>query len=209
MHYCQGDETKRKDNSGSSPTMLANFHMKLLKCIERKEESPKHSASSRLLDYEPALDKMQDLIQLLQNVGNDENDAERQGLVKVLSDEKVLQSVFGIIDEQVFRIPLPPKKQDHLEGYDDDYGRDNFVYQDWKSLQVCYELLLQFLRLLAQTLESKGILKNYIDIKFASKLLERINSEDGREREYSKLALTQVYVLLIRLRTPIRRYAVR
>ena len=56
---------------------------------------------------------------------------------------------------------------------------DEVYYENWDFFQVVYEFLIRFLVATAW-LEKKQVLRNYIDMRFVTGILDLFDSEDSR-----------------------------
>jgi len=80
---------------------------------------------------------------------------------------------------------LPPAT-DHFDQEDD----EPVLEPAWLHLQVAYEF---FLRFIASCEVNAKTAKKYLDQRFCLQLMELLDSEDPRERDYLKTILHRIY----------------
>ncbi|KAJ8275444.1 hypothetical protein COCON_G00071960 [Conger conger] len=93
---------------------------------------------------------------------------------------------------------LPPPESPELDPEEE----EPTLEPSWPHLQLVYEF---FLRLLESPDFQPSLAKRYLDQKCVLQLLELLDSEDPREREYLKTILHRVYGKLLGLRAYIRK----
>ncbi|KAK2197071.1 bifunctional Armadillo-type fold/Protein phosphatase 2A [Babesia duncani] len=117
-------------------------------------------------------------------------------------NERVLQDVIDMLAANVFR-SLPPKTLDRrLELYIDAEDEEHTLEKSWSHLQIVYDV---FLRVIVSNEISSKMAKNVIDKPFVMKLLQTLQSEDQRERDYLKTILHRIYGKIMPLRNFIRK----
>ncbi|CAN4090714.1 unnamed protein product [Withania somnifera] len=128
-----------------------------------------------------------------------EKDIKRQTLVKLVDyvtsangrfTETVMQEVIKMVSLNLFRLPTPqPRENRVLEGFDLEED-EPLMDPAWPHLQIVYEFLLRFV---ASPETDAKLAKRHIDHSFVLRILDLFDSEDPREREYSKTVLHRIY----------------
>ncbi|CAI0425746.1 unnamed protein product [Linum tenue] len=104
--------------------------------------------------------------------------------------EAVVQEVVKMVSVNMFRTPSPqPRENKVVDGVDLEEEEPTMDLA-WPHLQIVYEV---FLRFVASSETDVKLTKKYIDQAFVLKLLDLIDSEDPREREYLKTILHRIY----------------
>ncbi|CAN1152943.1 Serine/threonine protein phosphatase 2A 59 kDa regulatory subunit B' eta isoform [Linum perenne] len=104
--------------------------------------------------------------------------------------ESVVQEVVKMVTLNIFRTPSPqPRENKVIDGVDLEEEEPTMDLA-WPHLQIVYEF---FLRFVASSETDVKLTKRYIDQRFVLKLLELVDSEDPREREYLKTILHRIY----------------
>ena len=105
-------------------------------------------------------------------------------------NEAVYEDVLHMVKKNIFRSfpPNPHETTGAAPGGDDD--EEPLMEVAWPHLQLVYELLLRFI--ISKDTDPKAA-KRYINQSFILKLLELINSEDPRERDYLKAIVHRIY----------------
>ncbi|CAL9152823.1 unnamed protein product, partial [Musa hybrid cultivar] len=128
-----------------------------------------------------------------------EKDIKRQTLLELVDyvtsasgkfPENVMQETTKMVSINLFRnLTIPPREHMVLEKIDAD-EEDPVMDPAWPHLQIVYEF---FLRFVASPETDAKLAKRYIDHSFVLKLLDLLDSEDPREREYLKTILHRIY----------------
>ncbi|CAD5162917.1 unnamed protein product [Musa acuminata subsp. malaccensis] len=128
-----------------------------------------------------------------------EKDVKRQTLLELVDyvtsasgkfPENVMQETTKMVSINLFRnLTIPPREHMVLEKIDAD-EEDPVMDPAWPHLQIVYEF---FLRFVASPETDAKLAKRYIDHSFVLKLLDLLDSEDPREREYLKTILHRIY----------------
>ncbi|UKK00054.2 protein phosphatase 2A regulatory subunit B [Theileria orientalis] len=114
-------------------------------------------------------------------------------------NERILQDVIDMLSSNVFRtLPQNPKKL-HLYDAEED---EPTLEKSWPHLQIVYDV---FLRVIVSNDVTSKMARNAIDKTFVLKLLDTLNSEDQRERDYLKTILHRIYGKIVPLRNFIRK----
>lgn len=117
----------------------------------------------------------------------------------VLTDE-VYPEVFAMFAANLFR-PMPPQSNPNGDVYDPE--EDEPVLEPaWSHLQLVYEI---FLRFIDSPEFNPVVAKKFIDQPFVLQILDLLNSEDPRERDFLKTTLHRAYGKFLHLRAFIRR----
>ncbi|CAN0896374.1 Serine/threonine protein phosphatase 2A 59 kDa regulatory subunit B' eta isoform [Linum grandiflorum] len=104
--------------------------------------------------------------------------------------ETGVQEVVKMVTLNIFRTPSPqPRENKVIDGVDLEEEEPTMDLA-WPHLQIVYEF---FLRFVASSETDVKLTKRYIDQRFVLKLLELVDSEDPREREYLKTILHRIY----------------
>ncbi|KAG6534047.1 serine/threonine protein phosphatase 2A 57 kDa regulatory subunit B' alpha isoform-like [Zingiber officinale] len=105
-------------------------------------------------------------------------------------NEQVQEELVRTVDVNIFR-SLPPASHENtgVEPTDPE-EEDPYLDPAWPHLQLVYELLLRYV--VSSDTDTK-VAKRYIDHSFVLRLLDLLNSEDPREREYLKTILHRIY----------------
>ncbi|GAB4856604.1 hypothetical protein Ancab_014520 [Ancistrocladus abbreviatus] len=104
--------------------------------------------------------------------------------------ENVQEEMIRMISINIFRC-LPPSAHENTGvEVNDPEEEEPYLEPAWPHLQIVYELLLRYV--VSQDTDTK-VAKRYIDHSFVLKLLDLFDSEDPREREYSKTILHRIY----------------
>ncbi|XP_052173315.1 serine/threonine protein phosphatase 2A 57 kDa regulatory subunit B' beta isoform-like [Diospyros lotus] len=128
-----------------------------------------------------------------------EKDIKRQNLAELVDfvqsgsgkiSESNQEEMIRMISVNIFR-SLPPASHENT-GSENTEPEEDDPYLDpaWPHLQLVYELLLRYV--LSFDTDAK-LAKRYVDHSFVLKLLDLFDSEDPREREYSKTILHRIY----------------
>mmetsp|Transcript_11034 Transcript_11034/g.20289 ORF Transcript_11034/g.20289 Transcript_11034/m.20289 type:complete len:485 (+) Transcript_11034:161-1615(+) len=120
------------------------------------------------------------------------------GKSKAVYSEQVVAEVMKMVKINLFRT-LPPKV--HLTMIDPE--EEEPVYEpSWPHLQIVYEFFLRFI--VSGDLDVR-LMRKYINASFVNGLLELLDSEDRRERDYLKTILHRIYAKFMMLRAWIRK----
>ncbi|KAK4798413.1 hypothetical protein SAY86_030739 [Trapa natans] len=104
--------------------------------------------------------------------------------------EVVMQEIVRMVSVNLFRnLTTPPRENKVLEAFDVE-DEEPSMDPAWPHLQIVYELLLRFV--MSPETDAK-LAKRYIDHSFILRMLDLLDSEDPREREYLKTVLHRVY----------------
>ncbi|KAI3457354.1 hypothetical protein Pfo_014017 [Paulownia fortunei] len=119
-----------------------------------------------------------ELVDYLSSVNSKFSEVTMQGMTKMLS-------------ANLFRA-LPSSNHDSklLGDVYDPEDDEPTVEPSWPHLQIVYEFLLRFV---SSSETDAKLAKRYIDHSFVLRLLDLIDSEDQREREYLKTILHRIY----------------
>ncbi|KAJ7328951.1 phosphatase 2A regulatory B subunit-domain-containing protein [Mycena albidolilacea] len=114
--------------------------------------------------------------------------------------ETVYPEVVGMFAINLFRSISPPinPNGDYFDPEED----DPVLELAWPHLQIVYEF---FLRFIESPDFNTVVAKRYIDQAFVLNLLDLIDSEDPRERDFLKTTLHRIYGKFLNLRAFIRR----
>lgn len=115
-------------------------------------------------------------------------------------NERLLQDVIDMVEANVFR-SLPPREKKNIMFYDIEEDEPT-LENSWPHLQIVYDV---FLRVIVSNEVTSKMAKNVIDKPFVLKLINVLNSEDQRERDYLKMILHRIYGKIMPLRTFIRK----
>lgn len=115
-------------------------------------------------------------------------------------NEGLMQDVVVMTSTNIFRT-LPPRRR-WIPPFYDPEEEEATLEEKWPHLQIVYELFLRFV--VCNDVDAK-IAKRYIDGNFILKMVELIDSEDARERDYVKTILHRAYGKFMPLRTFVRR----
>lgn len=199
-------------NHKKSETQLSNKYnhssahltkIDLLKPIPSFQETPEEKKADVFIhklklcqimfDWESETDtrakdvKRQELLGLVDYIGKNKN----------IYSKETLAEVIRMVSVNLFRT-LPPKVHKLMPEGDEDPVFD----QSWHHLQAVYEFFLRFI--ISNDVEVK-VLKKYITPSFVLNILNLINSEDHRERDYLKTILHRIYAKFMLLRSFIRK----
>ncbi|GMR59766.1 hypothetical protein PMAYCL1PPCAC_29961, partial [Pristionchus mayeri] len=114
--------------------------------------------------------------------------------------EAVYPVAINMLSTNLFRSLSPPSNPAGAE-YDPDEDEPTLEVA-WPHLQLVYEF---FLRLLETPDFQPPVAKRFIDQSFVFKLLELMDSEDPRERDFLKTTLHRIYGKFLNLRAFIRK----
>ncbi|KAF8384686.1 pptr-2 [Pristionchus pacificus] len=114
--------------------------------------------------------------------------------------EAVYPIAVNMLATNLFRSLSPPSNPAGAE-YDPDEDEPTLEVA-WPHLQLVYEF---FLRLLETPDFQPAVAKRFIDSSFVYKLLELMDSEDPRERDFLKTTLHRIYGKFLNLRAFIRK----
>lgn len=114
--------------------------------------------------------------------------------------EAVYPVAVNMLSTNLFRSLSPPSNPAGAE-YDPDEDEPTLEVA-WPHLQLVYEF---FLRLLETPDFQPAVAKRFIDSAFVYKLLELMDSEDPRERDFLKTTLHRIYGKFLNLRAFIRK----
>ncbi|KAE8664605.1 Serine/threonine protein phosphatase 2A 59 kDa regulatory subunit B' gamma isoform [Hibiscus syriacus] len=104
--------------------------------------------------------------------------------------DAVLQEIVKMVSANLFRNLNPqPRENKVIEGLDLEEEEPSMDLA-WPHLQIVYEFLLRFIS--SPETDAK-LAKRYVDQSFIMKLLDLLDSEDPREREYLKTILHRIY----------------
>lgn len=132
--------------------------------------------------------KRQLLLELVDHVGKN----------KTLFGEHVVVEIMKMVKINLFR-SLPPKVHKTMIDPEDE---DPVFEPAWPHLQIVYEF---FLRFIVSGYLDVRLMRKYITISFVNGLLELLDSEDPRERDYLKTILHRIYAKFMMLRAFIRK----
>ncbi|PIN17813.1 Serine/threonine protein phosphatase 2A, regulatory subunit [Handroanthus impetiginosus] len=128
-----------------------------------------------------------------------EKDIKRQTLVELVDyitsangkfPETIMQEIIRMVSINLFRtLTTQPRENKILEAFDLE-EEEPLMDPAWSHLQVVYEFLLRFV---ASPETDAKLAKRYIDHSFVLKLLDLLDSEDPRERDYLKTVLHRIY----------------
>ncbi|KAG5534770.1 hypothetical protein RHGRI_022769 [Rhododendron griersonianum] len=128
-----------------------------------------------------------------------EKEIKRQTLVELVDyvtsadgkfTEPVVQEMVKMVSVNLFRTLTPqPRENKVLEAVDMEED-EPMMEPAWPHLQIVYEF---FLRFVASPGMDAKLAKRYVDHSFVVRLLDLFDSEDPREREYSKTVLHRIY----------------
>jgi len=120
------------------------------------------------------------------------------GKSKAVHSEQVIVEVMKMVKINLFRT-LPPKVHQTMI----DPEEEEAVYEPaWPHLQVVYEFFLRFI--VSGDLDVR-LMRKYINVSFVNGLLDLLDSEDRRERDYLKTILHRIYAKFMMLRAWIRK----
>lgn len=117
----------------------------------------------------------------------------------IMPFESLYEELFRMFSINVFR-SLPPSSYQYLPEYDPEEDEPP-LEQSWPHLQLVYNL---FFRFLESPLYDTNRAKPFVDKRFVLKLLDLLQSEDPRERDYLKTLLHRLYGQYLGLRSYIR-----
>ncbi|XP_062212050.1 serine/threonine protein phosphatase 2A 57 kDa regulatory subunit B' beta isoform-like isoform X2 [Phragmites australis] len=107
--------------------------------------------------------------------------------------DHVQEALIAAISANIFR-PLPPALHESAAAIDPgaapDEEEEPYLDPAWPHLQLVYELLLRYV--VSSDTDTK-VAKRYVDHAFVLRLLDLLDSEDPREREYLKTVLHRIY----------------
>ncbi|XP_065873667.1 serine/threonine protein phosphatase 2A 57 kDa regulatory subunit B' theta isoform-like [Euphorbia lathyris] len=104
--------------------------------------------------------------------------------------ETAIQEVIKMVSTNLFRTLTPQQRQHKVVDGVDLEDEEPSMDPAWPHLQLVYEI---FLRFVASSETDVKLAKKYVDQRFILKLLDLFDSEDPREREYSKTILHRIY----------------
>mmetsp|Transcript_6401 Transcript_6401/g.8797 ORF Transcript_6401/g.8797 Transcript_6401/m.8797 type:complete len:475 (+) Transcript_6401:96-1520(+) len=120
------------------------------------------------------------------------------GKSKAVFSESVVAEVMKMVKINLFRT-LPPKVHKQMI----DPEEEEPVFEPaWPHLQIVYEFFLRFI--VSGDLDVR-LMRKHINAAFVNGLLELLDSEDRRERDYLKTILHRIYAKFMMLRAWIRR----
>mmetsp|Transcript_25030 Transcript_25030/g.48963 ORF Transcript_25030/g.48963 Transcript_25030/m.48963 type:complete len:475 (-) Transcript_25030:212-1636(-) len=120
------------------------------------------------------------------------------GKSKAVFSEQVIVEVMKMVKINLFRT-LPPKVHQTMI----DPEEEEAVYEPaWPHLQIVYEFFLRFI--VSGDLDVR-LMRKHINAQFVNGLLELLDSEDRRERDYLKTILHRIYAKFMMLRAWIRK----
>jgi serine/threonine-protein phosphatase 2A regulatory subunit B' len=138
-----------------------------------------------------------------------EKEAKRQTLLEIVEyvnntrncfNESLMSDVVGMVGRNIFRA-LNTKTKDAL-AFSDPEDDEPALEKAWPHLQIVYEFFLRFV--VSNDVDPK-VAKRFVDQNFVVKLLELLDSEDPRERDYLKTILHRIYGKFMALRSFVRR----
>mmetsp|Transcript_28866 Transcript_28866/g.40250 ORF Transcript_28866/g.40250 Transcript_28866/m.40250 type:complete len:482 (-) Transcript_28866:339-1784(-) len=120
------------------------------------------------------------------------------GKSKAVFSENVVAEVMKMVKINLFRT-LPPKVHKTMI----DPEEEEPVFEPaWPHLQIVYEFFLRFI--VSGDLDVR-LMRKYVNAAFVNGLLELLDSEDRRERDYLKTILHRIYAKFMMLRAWIRK----
>eukprot|EP00467_Chlorarachnion_reptans_P005219 CAMPEP_0114510722 /NCGR_PEP_ID=MMETSP0109-20121206/13963_1 /TAXON_ID=29199 /ORGANISM="Chlorarachnion reptans, Strain CCCM449" /LENGTH=502 /DNA_ID=CAMNT_0001690097 /DNA_START=227 /DNA_END=1735 /DNA_ORIENTATION=+ len=120
------------------------------------------------------------------------------GKSKAVFSESVVTEVMKMVKTNLFRT-LPPKVHKQMV----DPEEEEPVFEPaWPHLQIVYEFFLRFI--VSGDLDVR-MMRKHINASFVNGLLELLDSEDRRERDYLKTILHRIYAKFMMLRAWIRK----
>ncbi|KAK4777371.1 hypothetical protein SAY87_017558 [Trapa incisa] len=110
--------------------------------------------------------------------------------VRTMFNEATMQEITKMVGLNIFRtFPSSNRDNDIADMFDPEED-EPILEPAWPHIQIVYELLLRFV---TSTETDARLAKRYIDHSFILRLLDLLDSEDQREREYVKMILHRVY----------------
>ncbi|GMI66254.1 hypothetical protein like AT4G15415 [Hibiscus trionum] len=128
-----------------------------------------------------------------------EKDIKKQTLLELIDyissvtskfNELVVQEMTRMVAANLFRTFPSPNHHNKLIGMYDLEDEEPAMDPAWPHLQIVYELLLRFV---ASPETDAKLAKRYMDHSFVLKLLDLLDSDDQRERDYLKMVLHRIY----------------
>ena len=121
---------------------------------------------------------------------------------KMLAQESLLPDIIYMVESNVCRA-LPPAAATASCRVDRDQGVESVRMEaSWPHLQIVYEFFLRFLTF--REVNAK-IAEKYVTSSFCCQLIELLDSEDPRERDYLKTILHRLYGKFMSRRSTMRR----
>ncbi|KAJ8470795.1 hypothetical protein OPV22_025138 [Ensete ventricosum] len=104
--------------------------------------------------------------------------------------ESVQEELVRTVAVNIFRCLPPASHENTGSEVTDPEEEDPYLDPAWPHLQLVYELLLRYV--ISSDTDTK-VAKRYIDHSFVLRILDLLESEDPREREYLKTILHRIY----------------
>ncbi|XP_061545247.1 serine/threonine-protein phosphatase 2A 56 kDa regulatory subunit delta isoform isoform X2 [Phycodurus eques] len=207
IKYCGGPQVAKKDRRHSSSRFSISGNRELSKLPPLKDAAA--------MDREELfVQKLRQCCVLFDFVSDPLSDlkfkeVKRAGLHEMLDyithnadalTEAIYPEAVGMFSVNLFRT-LPPSSNPTGAEFDPEEDEPT-LEAAWPHLQLVYEF---FLRFLESPDFQANVAKKYMDQNFVLSLLELLDSEDPRERDFLKTILHRIYGKFLGLRAYIRR----
>ncbi|XP_061693318.1 serine/threonine-protein phosphatase 2A 56 kDa regulatory subunit delta isoform isoform X2 [Syngnathoides biaculeatus] len=207
IKYCGGPQVAKKERRHSSSRFSVSGNRELSKLPALKDAAA--------MDREELfVQKLRQCCVLFDFVSDPLSDlkfkeVKRAGLHEMLDyithdtdalTEAIYPEVVGMFSVNLFRT-LPPSSNPTGAEFDPEEDEPT-LEAAWPHLQLVYEF---FLRFLESPDFQANVAKKYMDQNFVLSLLELLDSEDPRERDFLKTILHRIYGKFLGLRAYIRR----
>ncbi|XP_077224151.1 serine/threonine protein phosphatase 2A 59 kDa regulatory subunit B' gamma isoform-like [Tasmannia lanceolata] len=184
----------KKQVGGISNANLAYSSYEALPIFREVPSSEKHNLFIRKLNMCCVIFDFTDPSKNLK-----EKDVKRQTLLELVDyitslttklNEIAMQEITKMVAANLFRTFPSSNHENKLPDTFDPEDEEPAMDPAWPHLQIVYEFLLRFI---ASSETDAKLAKRYIDHSFVLRLLDLLDSEDQREREYLKTILHRIY----------------
>eukprot|EP00954_Amorphochlora_amoebiformis_P024732 1368333-Amorphochlora_amoeboformis.AAC.2 len=185
--YCRKDLLKLSPSFQETPQSgrLRLFIDKLRLCCVMFDWNPEDQSQTDLKAIET---KRQLLLELVDFIGKSKSVFTEQAVAEVM--KMVCTNLFRTLPPKVHKTMVDPEEEEPV------------FEPAWPHLQIVYELFLRFI--VSGDLDVR-MMRKHINANFVNGLLELLDSEDRRERDYLKTILHRIYAKFMMLRAWIRK----